>query len=138
MVNKVTLIGRVGREAEIKTLDSGTKVASSSLATSESYKDSNGEWKENTEWHNITAWGKLAERLENIQKGTILYLEGKIKTDSYEKDGEKRYSTKIVANYFRTVTKAGQSSEQTHGNQANAQRENTAQAESSIDDDLPF
>lgn len=94
-VNKAILIGNVGKDVEVKHLENNT-VANFSLATNETYTK-NGEKVTNTEWHNITLWGRLAEIAEKwIKKGDSLYIEGKIKTDSYEKDGEKRFSTKIV------------------------------------------
>jgi len=103
-VNKVILVGRVGKDPEIKYLDGGTAVANFPLATSESYKDKSGEKKEVTEWHNISIWRSLAEVVEKyVKKGSLLYLEGKIKTETYEKNGEKRYSTKIVCNQMQML-----------------------------------
>ena len=96
-VNKVILIGRVGKDPEVRTMDSGNKVANFSLATSEKYTKKDGEKVENTEWHNISIWRGLAEVVEKyVKKGSLLYLEGKIKTRSYEKDGEKRYITEVI------------------------------------------
>ena len=99
-VNKVILVGRVGKDPEIKTLTSGNMVANFSLATSETFKDKNtGEKKETTEWHNLVLWGKTAELAgKYVHKGDQLYVEGKITTRSWEKDGIKRYTTEIVVN----------------------------------------
>jgi single-strand DNA-binding protein len=96
-VNKVILIGNVGRDPELKALPSGTNLCKFSLATNEPrFKDQNGE--PHTEWHNIIAWGKLAEFAANyIQKGRQLYIEGRIRTRSYEKNGQKVYYTEIHA-----------------------------------------
>ena len=96
--NKVQLIGNVGNEPEITTLESGKKVAKFSIATNESYKDSKGEKVQSTEWHNIIAWGKIAEIVENyVSKGKGIALEGKLTSRSYEsKSGEKRYITEVV------------------------------------------
>ena len=96
--NKVQLIGNVGNEPEITNLESGKKVAKFSIATNESYKDSNGEKVTNTQWHNIVAWGKIAEIVEKyVGKGKEVALEGKLTSHSYEtKEGEKRYVTEVV------------------------------------------
>ena len=96
--NKVQLIGNVGNEPEITTLEGGKKVAKFSIATNESYKDSNGEKVQSTEWHNIIAWGKIAEIVENyVSKGKEIVLEGKLTSRSYEsRSGEKRYITEVV------------------------------------------
>ena len=96
--NKVQLIGNVGNEPEITNLESGKKVAKFSIATNESYKDSNGEKVTNTQWHNIVAWGKIAEIIEKyVGKGKEVALEGKLTSRSYEtKEGEKRYVTEVV------------------------------------------
>ncbi len=96
--NKVQLIGNVGNEPEIKTLDSGKKVANFSIATNEFYKNSDGEKVQNTQWHNIVAWGKIAEIVEKyVGKGKEVAIEGKLTSRSYETEtGEKRYVTEVV------------------------------------------
>jgi len=96
MVNKVILVGNLGKDPEVKVLESGQMVANFSLATSESYKDKNGQKVESTEWHNCVAWGKQAEIIEKyLKKGAKLFIDGKIKTRSYDKDGQTRYATDI-------------------------------------------
>lgn len=107
MVNKVTLIGNVGKNPEVRALDNGTKKANFSLATNENYKDKSGEWQQQTEWHNIVAWRALAEKAEqSLHKGSTVYLEGKISTRTYkDKDGNERRTTEVVANYFRVLNK---------------------------------
>lgn len=103
-VNKVTLIGNVGKDPEIKTFASGNKVAQITLATSERYKDRNGEQKEDTEWHSVQAFGKLADVVERyVRKGSLLYLDGKIRTRSYEADGRTIYRTEIVADHIQML-----------------------------------
>lgn len=97
--NKVQLIGNVGNTPEIRTTDSGKKVANFSMATNEHYKNSEGEKVQNTYWHNVVAWGKLAEIVEKfVGKGKEIAIEGKLTNRIYEtKEGEKRYVTEIVA-----------------------------------------
>lgn len=104
MVNKVILIGRLGKDPEIKTFASGNKVASITLATTERYKDRNGEQKEETEWHSVQAFGKLADVVERfVHKGSLLYLDGKIRTRSYEADGRTMYRTEILADHIQML-----------------------------------
>lgn len=98
-VNKVILLGNVGREPEVKYTPSGTAVAEFSLATSEKYKDKSGQWQEKTEWHSCVAWSKLAEIVgEYVKKGSKIYVEGKLQTRSWDdkKSGEKKYKTEVV------------------------------------------
>ena len=99
-INKVTLIGHVGRQPEIRYTQGGAPVANFSIATNEYWTNNTGERQERTEWHNIVAWGKLAEFCqEYIQKGSYLYIEGRLQTRNYEdRDGVKRYVTEIRAN----------------------------------------
>ncbi|MBT3384976.1 MAG: single-stranded DNA-binding protein [Prolixibacteraceae bacterium] len=97
-VNKVILVGNVGKDPEVRHLDSGVAVASFPFATSESYTK-NGERVTTTEWHNIVLWRGLAEVAEKyVKKGSKLFLEGKIATRQYEKDGQTKYFTEIVVN----------------------------------------
>lgn len=97
-LNKVQLIGLLGKDPELKYTPSGVAVASFSIATSDKWKDDGGNWQEKTEWHNIVAWRKLAEICgEYLRKGKKVYIEGKLQTRNYEKDGVKRYVTEIVA-----------------------------------------
>ncbi len=99
-VNKVIIIGTLGRDPELRFLPNGNAVCSISLATDEGYKDKNtGQQVDKTEWHRVEAFGRLAEIIgEYLKKGSKVYIEGKLRTDEYEKDGIKRYSTKIIAN----------------------------------------
>jgi len=99
-INKMILIGTLGRDPEMRFLPNGNAVVSMSLATDEGYKDKNtGQQVDKTEWHRVEAFGRLAEIIgEYLKKGSKCYIEGKLRTDEYEKDGIKRYSTKIIAN----------------------------------------
>jgi single-strand DNA-binding protein len=99
-VNKVILIGNLGKDPEVKYTPQGTAVAKFSLATNERFKDKNGEWQDRTEWHNITCWARLAEIAgEYLKKGRSVYIEGSLRTDSWDdkQTGQKRYMTNIVA-----------------------------------------
>lgn len=104
-LNKVILIGNVGKDPDIRHLESGASVASFSLATSEVFRDRNGERKETTEWHNIVAWRQLADLAANyIKKGTQIYVEGSIRTRSWDdQNGQKRYTTEIIANTIQLL-----------------------------------
>ena len=104
-LNKVLLIGNVGKDPEIRHLESGASVASFSLATTERYRDKNGESKEITEWHNIVAWRQLADLASNyIKKGTQIYVEGRIRTRSWDdQNGAKRYTTEIMADVIQLL-----------------------------------
>jgi len=98
-VNKVILLGNLGADPEMRMTQGGTAVLNLRLATTESYLDKKNIRQERTEWHSVTVWGKRAEGLAKILvKGDRVYIEGRIETTSYEKDGEKKYSTKVVAN----------------------------------------
>ncbi len=111
MINKVTLVGHLGKDPEVKTLENGTKVASFSLATTESYKDKSDQWQNLTEWHNIIAWRGLADRCEKLSKGSLVYVEGKISRRSYkDKDGVEKHITDIVASTINGLEKREKSS----------------------------
>lgn len=136
-VNKVILVGRVGKAPEVRSVDNGSKVASFSLATSESYKDKNtGEKKEATEWHNIVAWRGLADIVERyVKKGDLIYIEGKIKTRTREKDNAARYITEIIADNLTMLGgKNGSASGNINGNVAQP----TTSRGNDGSDDLPF
>ena len=116
-VNKVIIIGRLGADPELKTITSGQEVARLSVATSESWKDKQGEKQEKTEWHRIVVWGKLAELCgKYLAKGRQVYVEGRLQTRSWEdQQGQKKYATEIVA---MNVQFLGGGSEE-KGNQSN-------------------
>jgi len=97
-VNRVTLLGNVGKNPEVRAAPSGSTIANLSIATTDRYKDKAGEWKESTDWHNIASFGKLAEIVRDyVHKGSPLYVEGRLRTRSYEKDGQKQYRTEVIA-----------------------------------------
>ena len=106
-INKVILVGNVGRDPDFRSLPSGTNIATFSLATTDMRsKDENGNPR--TEWHNIVAWGKLAEICDRfVTKGRQLYIEGSIRTRSYEKDGQKKYFTEVHANTIELLGPRG-------------------------------
>jgi len=149
-INKVILVGNLGKDPEVMTYDNGVKRAAFSLATTESYKDKEGNWVEQTEWHNIVLWRWLAEK--NLIKGDKIYLEGKIRNRSWEdENGQKRYTTEIQGDKILKLASAG--SGQFNADQdapaapqatvpaSNPVAENPAPAAASTqddDDDLPF
>jgi len=106
-VNKVILVGRLGRDPETRYTSGGQAVANFTLATDESYKDRSGERQKRTEWHRIVLWGKLAEIAQQyLKKGMLVYIEGRIQTRQWEdkRDGQKRQTTEIVGNVMRMLT----------------------------------
>mgnify|MGYP001012308434 CR=1 FL=1 len=107
MINKVTLIGRLGGDPELKALESGVFVGRFSLATSDPYKDKDGNWQDRTDWHNVVLWRDQAERASKIlKKGELCFVEGKVSYRKYtDKDGQERTATDIVANTFRRLDK---------------------------------
>ncbi len=104
-VNKVILVGRLGRDPETRYTGGGQAVANFSMATDETYKDKNGERQKRTEWHKIVVWSKLAEIAQQyLKKGSLLYLEGRIQTREWQdKEGQKRTTAEIVATNFRML-----------------------------------
>ena len=106
MVNKVILIGNLGKDPEMKTTQGGTAVLSFSLATQDSRKNKSGEWEKVTDWHNVTMFGNTAEHANSwLKKGSKVYIEGKIKTDSWEdNEGNKKYKTYILASSFKNLS----------------------------------
>jgi single-strand DNA-binding protein len=132
-LNKVMLIGRLGKDPELKYTEKGTAYCNFSIATDESYKDENGNKVERTEWHNIVAWRKLAEICQQyLKKGSKIYSEGKLQTDSYEKDGIKRYSTKIVMTDMTMLDSKGSA------DKVSDDATKVVNAGSAEEDDLPF
>jgi single-strand DNA-binding protein len=100
-VNKVILLGNLGKDPEVKYTPSGTPVAKFTLATNERFKDKDGQWQDRTEWHNITAWSRTAEIVgEYLKKGSKVYVEGSLRTHSWDdkQSGQKKYMTEIVVN----------------------------------------
>lgn len=133
MLNKVILIGRVGKDPEMKYGTSGDAIANFSLATSKRYKDKSGEMVEKTEWHNISAYRRLAEIIgEYVKKGALIYIEGEIHTRKWQdKDGSDRYSTGIVASEMTMLGGKDKGDEQ-------ATKPGKAPAVQDLPDDIPF
>lgn len=145
-VNKVILVGNVGKDPEVRHLDSGVAVANFPLATSESYTAKNGDKVTTTEWHNIVLWRGLADVAEKyVTKGRQLYIEGRIRTRSYDdKDGNKRYITEIYGDVMQMLGTRdnNQSGDPNSGSSSSASSQSSTQ-EPDIDvpegdDDLPF
>lgn len=143
-VNKVILVGRLGKEPEVRNLENGAVVANFSIATSEVYKDrTTGERRETTEWHNIVLWRGLAEIAQKyLHKGDMIYVEGKLKTRSWEKDGVTRYTTEIIGDNMTMLSgKSGggnnSSAEYSSSDRGNSGNFGGAPPDNGTDD-LPF
>ncbi|MCI0698009.1 single-stranded DNA-binding protein [candidate division KSB1 bacterium] len=103
-LNKVMLIGHLGKDPELKYTPGGAAVATFSLATNEAYKDKDGNWQERPEWHRLVVWNKQAETAaEYLKKGQQVYIEGRLQTRTWEKDGQKHYTTEIVVQNFQML-----------------------------------
>ena len=140
-LNKVMLIGNLGKDPEVRYLEGGTAVANFPIATSESYKDKNsGERITNTEWHNIVLWRGLAEVAEKyLKKGNQVYIEGKIRTRAWEdKEGQKRYTTEVVGDTMTMLGGKPSSDSGSNNNMANSQTAATQLPKEDPADDLPF
>jgi single-strand DNA-binding protein len=152
-INKVILVGHLGKDPEIRHLDGGVTVASFPLATSETY-NKDGKKIEQTEWHNIVMWRGLADIASKfLQKGKLVYIEGKLRTRSFEdKEGHKKYTTEVVAENFTMLgrksdfeghtenshQKSDEENGAGHGNHVIAKEDQPMNYEKGIDDDLPF
>ena len=157
-VNKVFLLGNVGKDPEIRSSASGVQVATFTLATSDRFQDQQGNWQDRTEWHNLVAFKRLAEIVRDyVKKGSKLYIEGKIQTRSWDdkQSGAKRYKTEIIVNdlsllsgrdeasggsqggYTRAASSAGSTASFDQRPPAGAPDDYAQQAEIS-DDDIPF
>ena len=148
-LNKVQLIGNIGKDPEIRVSQaSGKKVVSFSLATSRRYRDNNGEQKEDTQWHNIVGWGKIADVVEQLQirKGTSLYVEGRLTNRSWtdQASGQKRYVTEVALDTFQLLTPTPRGNGQANGSgygqgqQRPAYQNEYDQQQSDDCEDLPF
>ncbi|MCB0540651.1 MAG: single-stranded DNA-binding protein [Bacteroidetes bacterium] len=154
MINKVTLIGRLGKDPEVRHFDNNSAVCNFTLATNETYTDRDGNRIEQTEWHNLAIWRKglidVAEKY--LGKGQLIYVEGKLRTRSWEdQNGAKRYSTEVVVDNFKMLERkddSGQNQTSQSQQSSNAQNENTTPPTTPIDEspmddndeanDLPF
>jgi single-strand DNA-binding protein len=140
-LNKVMLIGNLGKDPEVRYTTSGTAVASFSLATTEKFKNKSGDWEEKTEWHNVTLWGRLAEIAgEYLAKGKTVYIEGRLQTRKWQdKDGRDRYTTEIVGDKMQMLSGKGDGGGRSGGGRGG---EPTAAYDDPVaynqDDDIPF
>ncbi len=142
-LNKAMIIGRLGQDPEVRYTQSNTAVANMSVATTERYKDRNGELQENTEWHRVVAWGRTAEICQQyLKKGSLVYFEGPIQTREWEdKDGQKRYTTEIKALSMQMLDSresSGSPQQQERNNKPAAATVNIDDSFDDMDDDLPF
>lgn len=148
-VNKVFLLGNVGKDPEIRATGGGTMVASFSLATSDRTKDQAGNWTDRTEWHNLVAYGKLAEIIRDyVKKGGKLFVEGRIQTRSWDDktSGEKKYRTEIIVNELSLLSGRGEgeggnynrSSSTSYDQRTPSQPDELVQSTEITDDDIPF
>lgn len=143
MINKVILLGNVGQDPECRTTQSGQSVATIRLATSEKYKDKEGNMQERTEWHTVVAWGKTAEIVQKYApKGKQLYIDGRLQTRKWQdKNGQDRYSTEIVADTIKLLGGNGGNSGATHRDNTShsSPTDNTNTSSVPFDDEeIPF
>ena len=141
-LNKVMLIGNLGKDPEVRYTAAGTAVASFALATSERFKNKNGEWEEKTEWHNVTLWARLAEIAgEYLSKGKTVYIEGRLQTRKWQdRDGKDRYTTEIVGEKMQMLSGKGEGGggRQGAGRAAESQEPGYEEPVFNPDDDIPF
>jgi single-strand DNA-binding protein len=150
-INKVTLLGNVGKDPEIRSTPSGVMVASFGLATSDRYQDAQGNWQDRTEWHNLKAFKRTAEIVRDyVKKGSKLYIEGSLRTSNWEDktSGQKRYKTEIIVNDLSLLSGRDESSgggysrgggdAASYDQRPPAPREDIGQQAEISDDDIPF
>ncbi len=150
-VNKVILLGNVGKDPEIRSTPGGTMVANFTLATSERQKDAQGNWQDRTEWHNLVAFGRTAEIIRDyVKKGSKLFIEGKIQTRSWDdkESGQKRYRTEIIVNDLSLLSsreegaggysRSGPASSPGYDQRTPSGTDEFAQAAEISDEDIPF
>ena len=153
-VNKVILVGNLGKDPEIRYLPSGEAVAGVTLATSNKYKNRNGEMVDETEWHNITFFGRLAEIAgQYLKKGSSIYVEGRLKTEKYtDKNGVEKYQTKVIVGELKMLGGRSAGENEPHGTGGATRQQNAPQARKAHaphqaqqsngggfdDDDIPF
>lgn len=139
-INKVILVGNLGRDPEVSYTPSGTAVAKFSIATSENWKDKEtGEKKEKTEWHRITAFGRLGEICgEYLSKGKQIYIEGKLQYGSYEKDGVTRYTTDIIASQMQMLGSKGDTNYSNSPGRSSMPDMEETPGGGPVDEDIPF
>jgi single-strand DNA-binding protein len=149
MINRVTLVGNLGKDPEVRHFENGGSVARLVIATNESYKDKEGNWQNQTEWHNVVAWRANAERAEKeLKKGNMVFVEGKLKSRSYkDNNGVEKYITEVEATTVRSLERREKSGEYNSvplpdGPSYNAPSSNSSSANDNSfapgSDDLPF
>ncbi|MDD4372396.1 MAG: single-stranded DNA-binding protein [Bacteroidales bacterium] len=138
-LNKVMLIGRLGKDPEVISFDNGGKKMTVTLATSERYRDRNGQWQDQTEWHNVVAWGNLANDIDEKRrvyaKGDLMFIEGKIRTRQYtDGQGVTKYITEILAEKMNLISKSNSGTE---GYNAGGNNQNTTQSSATQERSFP-
>ncbi len=139
-VNKVILIGNLGKDPEIRHTASGAPVANFSIATNEAWNNKDGQREERTEWHRVVAFGKLADICgQYLKKGKQVYIEGRLQTRSWEdRDGNKRYTTEIVASTMKMLGRAGEEPTESYAPPIQEGRPSGGPSSGPEDDDIPF
>lgn len=138
-INKVIAIGTMGKDPEVRQMANGNTVVNISIAVTEKYKDKNGEKKEITEWINVVFFGKVAEIVaEYCKKGSQIYVEGKLKTEKYEKEGQTHYSTRVVANQVQLLGGKPSGNADNQHNKAKSNGYQPQAEDPDFDDDIPF
>lgn len=137
MINKVILVGRLGKDPEVKSTPSGTTITKFSMATDEKFTDRSGEKQERTEWHNIKAFGKLADICgQYLRKGKLVYVEGSLHYDQYEKDGQKRTWTEVLIRDMKMLDRGGDGG--SGGGGGGYDGPSQSSSDGPEDDDVPF
>lgn len=140
-VNKVMLIGRLGADPELRKMEGMRSKLNLRMATTESYKNAQGDWQDITDWHTVVMWGPMADRGEKeLHKGSLVYVEGKLRTRSWEdKEGHKRYATEVIADYYQNLTPREASHRDTHsGNAGDEPSAEYPKHGEQADDGMPF
>jgi single-strand DNA-binding protein len=141
-INKAIILGTVGKDPDVRGTQSGSVIASFSLATNEKFKDKAGKPQERTEWHNITVFGRLAEIVQQyVRKGMPLYIEGALRTEQWQdKEGNTRYTTKIIANELQMLgsKEQGNPTTQSAKRPTEASRGSRQHSQDEFEDDVPF
>ena len=139
-INKVILVGNLGRDPETRYLPSGGAVTNVSLATSRSWKDrDSGEQKEKTEWHRVVFFHRLGEIAgEYLKRGSKVYVEGELRTREWEKEGQKHFTTEVVANEMQMLDSKGGNSDYENNNNSSVAAPSSLSSSDMVDDDIPF
>lgn len=142
-VNKVIILGNLGRNPDVRYTQGGDAVANLAIATTEKWKDKNGERQEKTEWHRVTLWGRTAEVAgEYLHKGSSCYIEGRLQTRKYtDKDGVEKYATEIVGDRLQLLGDprgGGERQQQERPQQQRQQQQSRQKPDNDFDDDIPF